>query len=338
MAYNFSFNYINTCTEPSVSHPAYQDQSRECSLSRDTPPTTSSYGHDPEASAPTGNPQMYSEYCSQTSFTPTLTWGENSADTNDIQIAAIQWNYAPDSHMTANNMAFQHAQIFSLPISPIHGVPGDTQANTCNECGESFLHDNSLADHAKATSHAPYLCHCGAAFSRLDVLMRHIRTFDPATARFPCTYCTRFSGPNAFSRKDHLANHLRNYHKIEDNEDDAFRAVDDSVPSLLTASSKKKIFPCCHQACSSSFFHLHNPGTSTFQTQSDLTKHMREVHDESPFPCPVQGCVRCHAVTIHDFIFKFSEGWVSMTTGFCWFWDYLYITDGSKLDMVGHFL
>lgn len=30
----------------------------------------------------------------------------------------------------------------------------------------------------------------------------------------------------------------------------------------------------------------------TFQTRGELTRHLREVHDESPFPCQERGCPR----------------------------------------------
>ncbi|KAF4636822.1 hypothetical protein G7Y89_g1270 [Cudoniella acicularis] len=89
--------------------------------------------------------------------------------------------------------------------------------NTCSKCFAHFRTNSALNNHAKITRHAAYKCTCQATFSRLDCLNRHVQDFvtGPGAGAFPCRYCRKHIGDKAFTRKYHLAQHLRGYHKIE---------------------------------------------------------------------------------------------------------------------------
>ncbi|KAL2358214.1 hypothetical protein BJ546DRAFT_803693, partial [Cryomyces antarcticus] len=95
--------------------------------------------------------------------------------------------------------------------------------------------------------------------------------------RYPCTHCKRHRGADGFKRKDHLTQHLRNYHHIE---------ADGEGTSG---------YSCSHEDCAafrSSPGGLHSPHLHAFQKKSDYTAHMKKEHDESPHPCSWPGCNR----------------------------------------------
>ncbi len=71
--------------------------------------------------------------------------------------------------------------------------------------------------------------------------------------------------------------------------------------SFPTSPRKRKtVFKCCNETCSTSGGMASHPDqqaprmamSRTFQTRGELTKHLREVHDETPFPCQGKGCLR----------------------------------------------
>jgi hypothetical protein len=166
----------------------------------------------------------------------------------------------------------------------------------CNECSEHLPHKSALDNHAKQTQHRAYACSCSATFTRLDVLDRHIQTFNPKTF-YPYTYCSKFSGLRAFTRQDHLTQHLRGYHKMES----LTKSTTDAQSLLdLTRNPKTSSLSCPYKDC---LYHQEAVGNQTsspkfqnasmwFHTQKDFTKHIREVHDESLYPCDVSGCDR----------------------------------------------
>jgi hypothetical protein len=174
----------------------------------------------------------------------------------------------------------------------MHGISQTQSRIYCQECNFQFPNRSLLDKHAKETQHAPYRCKCGKGFSRLDVIGRHIQS-SLATNSYPCPYCKKHRGSRAFVRRDHLTQHLRGYHNMESenhSEEDQFQ------PS---PRKRNKTFKCPHGTCS------YAPGSSTksglapphrlirtFPTQGGLMKHLREVHDESLFPCTETGCSR----------------------------------------------
>ena len=171
-----------------------------------------------------------------------------------------------------------------------HGRTTTPTPFDCVECGESLSSKASLLRHAKEKQHQPYSCECGALFSRLDVLNRHLESLGTDKPKHPCQYCRRHRGANGFRRRDHLLQHIRNYHHHEGGDDSA----------KASASRLKFYFPVCsHPECpqyrDESFKTLPRSAQEKdkpFLTQGAYTKHMREEHNECAFPCDVQGCDR----------------------------------------------
>ena len=151
---------------------------------------------------------------------------------------------------------------------------------TCDECmyvGKTLY---EIGLHAANTGHASFICKhngCEKKFSRLDTYQRHQQTHREDAKRFPCKYCKKYRGKNGFKRKDHLTQHIRNYHHIGEGEQVAcferrwcpLKDCDNSTPveaNYLT------------------------PGA--FTSSKEWVKHMRTIHDKSHFDCPQPGCDR----------------------------------------------
>ncbi|KAH7132201.1 hypothetical protein B0J11DRAFT_521071 [Dendryphion nanum] len=152
---------------------------------------------------------------------------------------------------------------------------------TCNFCQKHFSSQYRLSYHVERSGHAAIHCHhdgCGRVFSRADTYQRHLRTHQKDAQRFPCTYCKKYRGENGFKRKDHLRQHVRNYHHIEDVE---------SGTQLLLNSSRKYACPC--MACPQ---YRQNPFRGPFKKFSEYMAHMKSVHNESDYPCPEPNCER----------------------------------------------
>ena len=154
----------------------------------------------------------------------------------------------------------------------------------CIHCQKSFRSKAELLRHANKEQHQPYACECGATFSRLDVLYRHLESFGSGTPKYPCHYCKRHRGANGFKRADHLKQHMRNYHHHD------FEDADKNTWSFPVCSH-----PECPQYRDEKFKKLHHSAQmkdKPFNKQSDYTKHMREEHNECEFPCDISGCAR----------------------------------------------
>ncbi|CZR65872.1 uncharacterized protein PAC_15772 [Phialocephala subalpina] len=204
-------------------------------------------------------------------------------NTPTMQSAAIP-DFQPYSDIATDFSAVmqaQHAQVY--PVAP----------NACQQCQEQFENKTTLDDHAKQTQHGTHACICGETFSRFDCLNRHLHRFDPKILH-PCLYCSRYSGPNAFHRRDHLIQHLRNFHHHGDPDE----THDQQIPFPRKRPARKSITTCPHEGCK---YHSQPSTTSpfygdsqqlVFRTQKEFTKHLREEHDESPFPCLAFGCDR----------------------------------------------
>ncbi|ORY01805.1 hypothetical protein BCR34DRAFT_90324 [Clohesyomyces aquaticus] len=154
----------------------------------------------------------------------------------------------------------------------------------CSECNESFLNQWRFEVHAYQTGHRAITCthaECGKAFARIDIFQRHQKTHEDVVKRHPCKHCRKYRGENGFKRKDHLTQHLRNYHHI--GEDDARNGT--RILSFANMS-------CPVEDC----VDYRGPGTAwkdlPFQKSSDRAQHMRKVHNESIYPCPEPGCDR----------------------------------------------
>lgn len=150
----------------------------------------------------------------------------------------------------------------------------------CNQCNQAFGNLFYLGSHASQTDHQAFLCSeedCRKAFSRFDVWERHQNNHRADVQRYPCPHCRRHRGADGFKRKDHLTQHLRNYHHI---------GVDEFAGRNARQQS------CPHEDCPD----WRPKGTwgrgHAFQKSSDYISHMRKIHKESEFPCTEAGCDR----------------------------------------------
>ncbi|KAI1278632.1 hypothetical protein F5Y07DRAFT_65156 [Xylaria sp. FL0933] len=176
-----------------------------------------------------------------------------------------------------------------------HHAVWDDLTIACAECNETFQDETKLLKHARHQKHSPYACFCGIKFTRNDVLTRHVQSFTKESAKYPCTFCKRHRGKTAFRRRDHLVQHLQGYHKMEPEE------INDISPPTFRPQSRQ-ILTCpvadCEAYRDDAFKALpwkKQIEGRPFQKQSDYNKHMRDVHKESAFPCPVGSCDRVGA-------------------------------------------
>jgi hypothetical protein len=156
------------------------------------------------------------------------------------------------------------------------------RSNLCAQCGALFRTDAGLTRHAVKEIHGAHQCSvegCNSSFTREADRLRHeIQHSTDEHPKYPCPHCHRHRGVKGFKREDHLTQHLRNYHNIEP-ERGHFGMV----------------YACSHSGCPE-----HREGGWTyravdddgypFKTLAERTKHLKEVHDESKFPCPVPFC------------------------------------------------
>lgn len=114
---------------------------------------------------------------------------------------------------------------------------------------------------------------CNKVFTRADSLKRHNLKHTGALRNFPCPHCVRYQDQGAFVRKDKLDQHMRQYHRIG-----------------CEKSESNPVY-CYHEDCHNAIQHP-NQG---FSSNAELHKHMRKMHQWTPFQCPVEGCDRVNA-------------------------------------------
>jgi hypothetical protein len=173
-----------------------------------------------------------------------------------------------------------------------HGRAETTTPFDCFACKTTLPSKADLLRHGKEFQHQPYACECGAAFSRIDVLNRHIESFGTDDPKYPCKYCKRHRGAEGFRRLDHLNQHMRNYHHHEIDKE--------PIEQKAKNTRLKYSFPVCpHLDCPQyrdgtfkELPHKIQAQQKPFESQSAFTKHMREVHNECTFPCDVPSCDR----------------------------------------------
>ncbi|KAI1476614.1 hypothetical protein F4774DRAFT_392418 [Daldinia eschscholtzii] len=173
-----------------------------------------------------------------------------------------------------------------------HSVPGPSKYS-CAECNGSFRFRNELEKHAISLHHSPYACSCGKGFSRTDALKRHINYFDATSRSYPCYDCRSYRNENAFRRRDHLLQHLRNYHNLDT------QRIKLSYRHQYWVDDSSMILVCHHSGCehyrNKEFRKLSRSDQkeqSPFKKVSDYTKHLKEAHGETAFHCRVAGCDR----------------------------------------------
>ncbi|KAH6957754.1 hypothetical protein BKA56DRAFT_680652 [Ilyonectria sp. MPI-CAGE-AT-0026] len=151
-----------------------------------------------------------------------------------------------------------------------------TLGNQCIECTQSFSTKTALDLHGSQLGHSPFACTCGGRFSRSDVLARHLKSKEVGQPRYPCPFCNRHQGETAFRRRDHLTQHLVQYHKHD---------PASNIQAPLTGSAS--VPTCPHLECF--------PSQWSFTTNASYYRHMRSVHNETPFECTVPNCDRVGA-------------------------------------------
>lgn len=145
---------------------------------------------------------------------------------------------------------------------------------SCAQCGEVFDVKYSLDFHGEYTMHAAYVCKypdCGSESTRIADLHRHQLAHKVNVPRHPCPHCRNYRGSNGFKRKDHLRQHIRNYHHIED----------------AGNQSGSSHFACRDKACK-----YDNGGAFALKTLEQLTDHMVQSHGSSPYVCQDKSCDR----------------------------------------------
>ncbi|KAI0137148.1 hypothetical protein BJ170DRAFT_678004 [Xylariales sp. AK1849] len=168
--------------------------------------------------------------------------------------------------------------------------------NECSECGAVLKSLYQLQRHATSEKHSPFRCACDIKFARIDVLNRHIDSYIKDIPKFPCTFCKFHQGRLGFRRRDHLVQHLRGYHNFDSDK------INKISPPLR--GPRELVWRICpHTECE--FYRDYSfqtlPWTEQvklkpFEKQAHLTKHLKEVHDETSFPCDVPGCNRVGAM------------------------------------------
>jgi hypothetical protein len=146
----------------------------------------------------------------------------------------------------------------------------------CQQCHFIFDVLEHLNRHALKTKHEAFRCsniECLVTFTRMDDLRRHNKKHQPDAQDFPCPHCQLPT--KSFKRKDHLTQHLRNFHRIG-----VFPGTS------LSARSCPRI--SCPQFRSEDGGQL--VSALPFRHSKEYIDHMRRTHDESPFPCPESGC------------------------------------------------
>ncbi|KAI1359469.1 hypothetical protein F5Y08DRAFT_319588 [Xylaria arbuscula] len=71
------------------------------------------------------------------------------------------------------------------------------------------MNEAELQRHGQRERHRPYGCLCGARYTRLYSLERHVKEKTSQDRRYPCTLCKKYQG----LRPEHLKQHLRTTHK-----------------------------------------------------------------------------------------------------------------------------
>ncbi|KAI1076533.1 hypothetical protein F5B20DRAFT_555465 [Whalleya microplaca] len=170
------------------------------------------------------------------------------------------------------------------------------QGLLCAECNTQFMSQTEFLTHVKTEKHhTPFTCRCGTKFDRTDALYRHLDKFSKSKISWGCSFCKRHRGKRSFHRRDHLVQHLRGYHKFEPEE------IDKISPKYWQLR-QNQILVCPHAGCEfhrdeafKSLSWTEQNAQKPFTKQSDYSKHMKDVHKETPFPCHMAECDRVGA-------------------------------------------
>lgn len=170
----------------------------------------------------------------------------------------------------------------TVPELEAHQQRNHSNRFSCDQCLHSFRAIAEVEGHAWRTRHLSFACKqdgCESKFSQWVSYRRHLRKHQDDAKRFPCKYCRKYRGKNGFTRRDHLTQHIRNYHHIQS--DETTRALE-----------YNRRF-CPRDECSES---MPRPARwdaqPKFASSAAWMKHMRTVHEASEYSCPQPGCDR----------------------------------------------
>ncbi|KAF7952022.1 uncharacterized protein EAE97_001519 [Botrytis byssoidea] len=199
--------------------------------------------------------------------------GLNFRTLKDLQIHCEDTNHKalrcpfPSCYVALSgfNQGKDHLEIFHGPIKL-----------ACHQCGELSGCVTQLDDHAGGSGHSAYICRypdCESTAGRISDLIRHQACHKNDVPCHPCPHCSTYRGNDGFKRKDHLRQHIRNYHKIETN---------------YTGNIYGSPFLCKHANCQD----YGMPKSQNLRSLDDLTQHMLVEHNSSAFICDKMSCDR----------------------------------------------
>ena len=163
----------------------------------------------------------------------------------------------------------------------------------CGQCGLLFNSTGLLDEHGGETMHNAYVCQypgCKSESTRLNDLIRHQWTHKKNGPRHSCPHCHTYRGKNGFRRKDHLRQHIRNYHHIDELEQFHLCSLCNKVFKFeeLTDHMRHQHnslpFVCSHKLCD-------RVGMNGFDTERLMKAHLKKYHP-SEFQCSEPGCDR----------------------------------------------
>jgi general transcription factor IIIA len=163
----------------------------------------------------------------------------------------------------------------------------------CAQCGLLFDTTVLLDEHGGETMHNAYVCQypgCKSESTRFNDLIRHQLTHMKNSPRHSCPHCHTYRGNNGFRRKDHLQQHIRNYHHIGELEQfhlcllcNNFLTLDKLTDHFRHQHNSLPFF-CPHKLCD-------RVGMNGFETERLKKAHLKKYHP-SEFQCSEPGCDR----------------------------------------------
>ncbi|KAH6680294.1 hypothetical protein B0J14DRAFT_578303 [Halenospora varia] len=210
--------------------------------------------------------------------------------------------HADTSHHEALHCGICHVPLHSYKVGAHFRTTHIHIKWRCAECNEPFESRNLLDQHGTDSLHAAYKCQfpdCNSETTNHRDLHRHQLSHTSNVPRHSCPHCRKYRGENGFKRKDHLRQHIRNYHHIDDFSPDRrlLQCKEDSCDWPLNRSDiletltehmllkhQSSAFVCKHEGCD-------RVGMNGFDQNKLLSEHQKKEHP-SPFQCAHPGCER----------------------------------------------
>lgn len=167
-------------------------------------------------------------------------------------------------------------------------------AHPCAFCGKAFFgYEEFQKHHAYSSGHPKWHCAvvgCSSKFSRRDVLVRHHKTQHNADkSKFCCEQCKTIDRVKVFKRKDHLTQHLREFH----NQEVVVRDYSECCSCPHYGCEYFRVGAYDYSGATNEMFQQEKSGCEhAFSLGHHFQRHMRQVHKESPFHCQAPGCDR----------------------------------------------